>query len=173
MPSTSISMIPASAFALQRTALRSRPRADAGTTASTTAGTNCTSSVSERPPAAPRYGDNRRATVQTESPLATISATIRAVAVRQPGAAYELKDQNSLQLRIRVRRNCEPLSNYLKAKESGSVPNSLWHATRPSFQHSVSWLSLRAECSLLAHRSQELCLARLRTSKPTPRGRRP
>jgi NAD/NADP transhydrogenase alpha subunit len=31
-----------------------RPRAGAGTTASTTAGTNCTSSDSECPPAAPR-----------------------------------------------------------------------------------------------------------------------
>jgi hypothetical protein len=54
MPSTSISMIPESAFALQRPALRSRPRAGAGTTVSTTAGTNCTSSDSECPPAAPR-----------------------------------------------------------------------------------------------------------------------
>ena len=54
MPSTSISMIPASALALQRIALRSRPRADAGTTASTTAGTNCTSAASEGPPAASR-----------------------------------------------------------------------------------------------------------------------
>src|SRR5436190_21518033 len=87
-PSTSTSIIPTSGLDLHRRALRSRPRAGADAPTSTTAGTNFTSS--EFPAAASLSwqrqpnnccGDNpwRRATAQTESPLATVSATIRAL----------------------------------------------------------------------------------------------
>lgn len=89
-PSTSISIIPTSDLDLHRGGLGSLPRTGVCATAPTTAGTNCKSSDRERSAAASLSwrrqpnnccGDNpwRRATAQTESPPATISATIRAL----------------------------------------------------------------------------------------------
>jgi hypothetical protein len=87
-PSTSISIVPTSGSDWHRDAWRRRRRTGARATASTTAGTNCNSSASEaaaslnwRRQPNNCCGDNpwRRATAQTESPLATISATIRAL----------------------------------------------------------------------------------------------
>src|SRR3979490_3037070 len=87
-PSPSTSIVPTSGSDLHRNAWRRWRRAGARATASTTAGTNCNSSASEAA-ASLRWrrqpnnccGVNpwRRATAQTESPLATISATIRAL----------------------------------------------------------------------------------------------
>src|SRR6185437_12458587 len=87
-PPTSTSIAPAPASDRHRGALRRPRRAGAFAATSTTAGTNCNSFVSKcfaadslnwRRQPNNCCGDNpwRRATAQTESPLATISATIR------------------------------------------------------------------------------------------------
>src|SRR5437762_215983 len=87
-PSTSTSIVPTSGSDLHRNAWRRWRRAGARATTSTTAGTNGNSSASEaaaslnwRRQPNNCCGENpwRRATAQTEAPLATISATIRAL----------------------------------------------------------------------------------------------
>src|ERR1700687_633633 len=89
-PPISTSIVPAPGSALHCWALRWRRTADAGEATSTTAGTHCSPSPSESPARDSRIcrrqpnnccGDNpcRLATPETESPLVTISATIRAL----------------------------------------------------------------------------------------------